>query len=44
MDFQPVLENKRVLLQPLQWEHLEALLPVALNPEVKQRVFGKYDF
>jgi RimJ/RimL family protein N-acetyltransferase len=31
MNFEPVLENKRVLLQPLQQEHLEALLPVALD-------------
>lgn len=31
MNFEPVLENKRVLLQPLQEEHLEALLPVALD-------------
>jgi RimJ/RimL family protein N-acetyltransferase len=34
MNFLPVLENKRVLLQPLQAGHLEALLPVALEPSL----------
>ncbi len=34
MNFEPVLENKRVLLQPLQQEHLQALLPVALEPSL----------
>lgn len=34
MNFEPVLENKRVLLQPLQQEHLQALLPVALDPSL----------
>lgn len=32
MDFFPTLENKRVLLQPLEMEHLEDLLPIALQP------------
>jgi len=32
MDFYPVLENKRVLLRPLQLEDAETLLPVALQP------------
>jgi len=32
MDFYPVLENKRVLLQPLQAADVEVLLPVALQP------------
>ena len=34
MNFLPVLENKRVLLQPLQSGHLEALLSVALEPSL----------
>jgi RimJ/RimL family protein N-acetyltransferase len=32
MDCYPVLENKRVLLRPLQMEDVDALLPVALQP------------
>ncbi|MCW3463632.1 GNAT family N-acetyltransferase [Chitinophaga nivalis] len=32
MNFFPVIENKRVLLEPLQPAHLEALLPIALQP------------
>lgn len=32
MDFFPVLENRRVLLRPLQEEDLLILLPVALQP------------
>lgn len=32
MDFYPVLENKRVLLRPLQPEDVEILLPMALQP------------
>lgn len=32
MDFFPILENKRVLLRPLQEEDLLVLLPVALQP------------
>ncbi|GAA0556001.1 GNAT family N-acetyltransferase [Chitinophaga japonensis] len=32
MDFYPVLENKRVLLRPLQAADIEGLLPVALQP------------
>ncbi|MBO9733046.1 MAG: GNAT family N-acetyltransferase [Chitinophaga sp.] len=31
MNFQPVLENKRVLLQPLQLEHLDELWPIAAD-------------
>ncbi|MFY0254888.1 GNAT family N-acetyltransferase [Chitinophaga sp. 30R24] len=34
MDFLPVLENKRVLLQPLQTSHKEVLLPLALEPSL----------
>ncbi|PSL46825.1 RimJ/RimL family protein N-acetyltransferase [Chitinophaga niastensis] len=34
MNFLPTIENKRVLLQPLQAEHMEALLPVALEPSL----------
>ncbi|MEC5142591.1 GNAT family protein [Chitinophaga sp. 212800010-3] len=34
MDYQPVLENKRVLLEPLQLTHLEVLAPVALIPSL----------
>lgn len=29
MNFEPVLENKRVLLQPLQVSHLDALWEIA---------------
>jgi RimJ/RimL family protein N-acetyltransferase len=32
MDFYPVLENKRVLLRPLQLEDADALQPVAIQP------------
>ncbi|WP_188316212.1 GNAT family N-acetyltransferase [Chitinophaga agrisoli] len=32
MDFYPVLENKRVLLRPLQPADVETLLPVAVQP------------
>ncbi|WP_298732735.1 GNAT family protein [uncultured Chitinophaga sp.] len=32
MDLYPVLENKRVLLRPLQPDDVEALLPVAIQP------------
>lgn len=31
MNFQPVLENKRVLLQPLQLEHLDALWSIGAD-------------
>jgi hypothetical protein len=34
MDYSPVLENKRVLLRPLQASDLEALLEVALEPSL----------
>jgi RimJ/RimL family protein N-acetyltransferase len=34
MNFLPTIENKRVLLQPLQEEHMEALLPLALEPSL----------
>ncbi|CAL1516926.1 GNAT family protein [Chitinophaga sp. MM2321] len=34
MNFFPTIENKRVILKPLQPEHLDALLPVALEPSL----------
>lgn len=34
MNFEPVLENKRVLLRPLQASDLDALLEVALEPSL----------
>ncbi|NSL88144.1 GNAT family N-acetyltransferase [Chitinophaga solisilvae] len=34
MNFSPVIENKRVRLEPLQEDHLEVLLPLALEPSL----------
>ncbi|HVI45020.1 MAG TPA: GNAT family protein [Chitinophaga sp.] len=34
MNFLPTLENKRVMLQPLQADHADVLLPIALQPSL----------
>lgn len=43
MDFYPVLENKRVLLRPLQPEDVDALLPVAVQPALWTVGLGRID-
>lgn len=43
MDFYPVLENKRVILRPLQPEDAAALLPVAVQPALWTVGLGRID-